>query len=501
MRTMKKIFLMAALALVTAASCSRDDDSGLTTELPGLPTEQPVAAAGVPFSATISVDNSAVTRALEENGTTIAATWADGEQVALVYTVAGTAYNTTATVAKRSDGTATISAMLQSGVATGDDVTIIYPATAADGTTGQVKDDVLAAQNGTLTGNDGSIAKLFDVRKGTGKLKVSDGSATVNNGTAGSLVTLTNQNAIFKLTLKNIDATADVQAQKVEVYDETGDLLTTVTPATGYDKVMYVALPPAATALKFLVTGTDGTKYFNQAPGLSLSALFYRSTVKLAQVGDVFLSTGKCAKAGTSGAVAMIAYLGDGDENTSYNCGLAIALEDANSGYSCYWSDNSTVIALSSYTSTTMTDHKNFLNGIDATNFLILLALSTGDTYDAALYGKTTPAANKPQGTSDWFLPSSGQWLKFFEAAGIDVAQWNSWTFAPGGTSDITKVQNLLEAANSRSKFDENSFYWSSSEFNAEYAVGPLFLSSLGLEFSYQLKNVLPYCVRPFIAF
>ena len=135
-----KFFLMAALAL-TFAACSNDDNDIQTS------AQQPQKAEGIPFTATISIGESASTRALTENGTTIEATWADDEEVALIYDAGGTSTKTEASVKKQTDGTATISATLASGATDGSDVTIIYPATAADGTTGNVKADVLAAQD------------------------------------------------------------------------------------------------------------------------------------------------------------------------------------------------------------------------------------------------------------------------------------------------------------------------------------------------------------------
>ena len=357
-----KFFLMAALAL-TFAACSNDDNDIQTS------AQQPQKAEGIPFTATISIGESASTRALTEIGTTIEATWADDEEVALIYDAGGTPTKTDATVTKQTDGTATISATLASGATDGSDVTIIYPATAADGTTGNVKANVLAAQDGTLTGGGNSIAEKYDVRKGTGKLSISGGTATVNNGTAGTPVSLINQNAIFKLTLKDIDGTADVSATSVKIYNQENTLLTTVTPASGYEEVMYVALPTTATTLKFSVT--DGTtNYFNMASGLSLSASYYQSTIKLATVGDVILSSGKCAKAGTTGAVAMIAYLGNGSDCTN---GLAIQLNG--SPESKKWKD--------------------------------------GDNYPAEAYatGLNTSLAI-PGGT--WRLPSKADWQNMF---------------------------------------------------------------------------------------
>ena len=297
-----KFFFMAALALMTAA-CSNDDNDL---------TQQPAKAEGIPFTATISMGESASTRALTENGTKIEATWAVDDKVALIHN----GVKDEMTVSAVNAGVATITGTITGSPSGGDAVTIIYPSDAADGTTGNVKSDWLSTQDGTLKGTSGtSIEEKYDVRKGSGALNA---SGTSLDGT----VSLTNQNAIFKLTLKDIDGTNDVSATSVVISDQTG-VVTTVTPASGYENAMYVALPTTATTLKFLVTDSDSKKYFNMASSLSLGANYYQSTVKLATVGDVILSTGKCAKAGTGSPVAMIAYLGNGSDCTN---GLAIQL-------------------------------------------------------------------------------------------------------------------------------------------------------------------------------
>jgi hypothetical protein len=297
---------MAALALTFAAG-SNDDNDILTPA-------QPAKAEGIPFTATISIDNGAATRAITESGSTLETSWAQNDKVALIHN----GVSDVMTVSSVSGGVATITGTITGSPSGNDPVTIIYPSNAADGTTGNVKSDWLAAQDGTLKGTGGtSIEEKYDVRKGTGTLN-GDGSSL--SGT----VSLTNQNAIFKLTLKDIEGSADVSATSVKIYNQDNTLLTTVTPASAA-KEMYVALPTTATTLKFSVT--DGTtNYFNMASGLSLGTNYYQSTVKLATVGDVILSTGKCAKAGTSGAVAMIAYLGSGSDFTN---GLAIQLNDS----------------------------------------------------------------------------------------------------------------------------------------------------------------------------
>ena len=387
-----KLFFMAALALMTAA-CSNDDN-----EL----AQQSQKAEGIPFSATIIVDNGASTRALADDGTNIVATWAKNEKVALIHN----GVKDEMTVSAVNAGVATITGSITGSPSGGDAVTIIYPASAADGTTGNVLANVLETQDGTLTGTSGtSIAEKYDVRKGTGTLNA---TGTSLSGT----VSLTNQNAIFKLTLRNIDDNADVSATSVKIYNQANTLLTTVTPASGYDKVMYVALPTSATTLKFAVT--DGTtNYFNMASGLTLGTNFYQSTIKLATVGDVVMSTGKCAKAGTAGAVAMIAYLGNGSDCTN---GLAIQL-NSSPGYNDWngaktYAAGLTAVPGGTWRLPTKADWQNMFLGCaksgdasSASDMMNPIAgfkekiAATGTTWQSDYYWSSTPS-----GSDAWYV-------------------------------------------------------------------------------------------------
>ena len=393
---------MAALALMTAA-CSNDDN-----DLP----QQPAKAEGIPFTATISISQSASTRALTENGTKIEATWAVDDKVALIHN----GVKDEMTVSAVNAGVATITGTITGSPSGGDAVTIIYPSDAADGTTGNVKSDWLSSQVGTLKGTSGtSIEEKYDVRKGSGALNA---SGTSLDGT----VSLTNQNAIFKLTLKDIDGTSDVSANSVIISDQTGTV-TTVTPASATN-VMYVALPTTATTLKFLVTGSDSKKYFNMASSLSLGASYYQSTVKLATVGDVILSTGKCAKAGTGSPVAMIAYLGNDAEtsptNTAFKNGLALALEDVSDRKT--WCSQRGATCLAHYPDGT---EKGDMAGIANTDALVNHTSHTHAAASAAKHFKYVSTADEgahPTGTSAWFLPSAGQWDKMIGSTGLGLS-------------------------------------------------------------------------------
>jgi hypothetical protein len=309
------------------------------------------------------------------------------------------------TVSAVNAGVATITGTITGSPSGGDAVTIIYPSDAADGTTGNVKSDWLSSQDGTLKGTSGtSIEEKYDVRKGSGALNA---SGTSLDGT----VSLTNQNAIFKLTLKDIDGTNDVSATSVVISDQTG-VVTTVTPASGYENAMYVALPTTATTLKFLVTDSDSKKYFNMASSLSLGANYYQSTVKLATVGDVILSTGKCAKAGTGSPVAMIAYLGNGSDCTN---GLAIQLN-------------------TSHVEKNWNDAKTYASGLTAV----------------------------PGGT--WRLPSKADWQNMF------VGCAKSGDAGAGNT--MKPIAGFNEKIGATGITWKSGFYWSSSGSTYPWSVG-----------------------------
>ena len=416
-----KIFLMAALALMTVA-CSNDDNDIQT------PAEQPAKSEGIPFTATISMGESASTRALTEDNVNnkIEATWATGEKVALIYTVGSTPTKTDAEVTKQADGTATISATLASGATNGSDVTIIYPSTAADGTTGNVKANLLAAQDGTLA----TIATNYDVRKGTGKLSINAGGATVNNGTAGTKVALTNQNAIFKFTLsgQSIDATHPLVIKKGE-----NDVVTTVTPASSTTSV-YVAMPHAASsAYRFIVT-TDNNKYIKSGTAAITAGKYYQTTLDLTaryplalssatvdDLGSVIGADGKIylnmtAASGASPAttaVAKIVYVGsDNGEATPYNHGLALALSDANGGSTCKWST----------TNTNVHTYKPTSSSFESESGLQYNATHNSDDYPAfkAAIANNGTAAPTGCGCSSWFLASGYQWKQMIGATGLN---------------------------------------------------------------------------------
>ena len=243
---------MAALAL-TFAACSNDDNDLQS------PAQQPAKAEGIPFSASISIDNGAATRALMENGTTLEASWAVGEKVALIHNGVSDEME----VKSVSGGVATIKGTITGSPSDGDDVTIIYPSTAADGTTGNVKSDLLYAQDGTLA----TVASTYEARKSSGaKLKVVSGTASLNGN-----VSLTNQFAIWKLTLgsaaKNLRVLAD---------NATIAAATLATAGTNFT----IAVPDVSSKTVTIVASDESKNcyYYSKASVTLVAGKYYQST-------------------------------------------------------------------------------------------------------------------------------------------------------------------------------------------------------------------------------
>lgn len=256
-----KFLSLAALALAFAA-CSSDDYE--------MTDQQPAQGEGIPFSATISVGNNAFTRALTESGNTLVATWAVGEKVALVHDNR----KDEMTVSEVNDGVATIIGTITGSPSTGDSVTIFYPFTAAP-ITGNEVSTVLGRQDGTL----GSIAEKYDVRKGTATLKVSGGTATLNGN-----VSLANQFAIFKFTVRLYDGTTPISTKELVI---TADGYTYSVFSFPASDVLYVALPAVdGKKVIFDAMANDGKNSTYTCAKLRTTfaaGKFYQSTLKMRQ--------------------------------------------------------------------------------------------------------------------------------------------------------------------------------------------------------------------------
>ena len=254
-----KFFFMSALAL-TFAACSSDD-----TDL--LIPDQPLTTDGIPFKATISTGTSG-TRGLTPAGNDLVATWEVGEKVALIHNGVKDVMRVSSV---DGDGVATIEGTITGDPEDGAAVTIIYPATAANGATGDVLANLLCFQtSGTLD----DVAAKYDVRKGNGTLKV-DGTASLNGN-----VSLDNQNAIFKFTIKNAAGSATIDIKVLAATIGTTTYVTTPASATSE---LYFVLPAVSDQKVSFAATNDGNIYAFSKTVTFAAGKYYQSTLKMSE--------------------------------------------------------------------------------------------------------------------------------------------------------------------------------------------------------------------------
>lgn len=140
-------------------------------------------------------------------------------------------------------------------------------------------------------------------------------------------------------------------------------------------------------------------------------------------VGQVIGSDGKNYDANATlptgvTAVAKIAYVGsDNGEDAPYNHGLALALSDVSSSFYTWCSQTTATCLGTGHQFDSKADAKGDLAGIANTDALVNNA-PAGHTHDAASAARNYNSGTHPTGTSEWFLPSAGQWDKMATAAG-----------------------------------------------------------------------------------
>ena len=253
------IFKFLFASAIMMAGCTSDEF---------MQQPQTTSGEGIPFTATISAK--AATRAIDN--TTLATSWAANEQVALIHN----GVVDVMTVSKvGDDGAATITGTITGSPKDGDEVQVVYPASAVDPTTKEVKADLLAQQDGTLA----TIASKLDLRMSEGaKLKVGPASATITGA-----VSLTNQIAIVKFSLKeDADGTPALAADKFEITDNSGQTITTVTPAASE---FYVAMYPATTqTYRFTAKKGDAAYYYSKYGATLAAGTYYQSPMTLADM-------------------------------------------------------------------------------------------------------------------------------------------------------------------------------------------------------------------------
>ena len=440
MNTMKHIIWMAALVLTVAtlSACSNDDEPTAA--------EQPAQSRTFTVTTTLSPRNGAATRStMTDNGDgSISAEWQVGDQL-LAFYADNSASGSATTIARviavdPSTKAATITLTLTDPKVGNDNIFFGYPYSFYAGTKNPETDQI-----GTLADINSNYARLW----GVGGLYVSSSDVTISNVVMDPLM------CIWKFTFKDgsTDITSAITKLVIDfpnngrTYSVTPTSLSTIYVALSCD---YVNQQPIC-----ITATTASGVYRKTAARVTLeTGKTYTSTglaLKKAEVGKVFGEDGNiydnAAAATTAGttAAALITYVGnDAETNTTYNHGLALALTDCTGTSWCSQPDENCPAIRYSAVDGAMND----MAGIANTDGLIAY---TAHTHSAASVARDYNDGDYPIGTSEWFLPSAGQWNKMITAAGGYTALRDGFN-GIGGT-------NLANAS-----------YWTSTEVSSPNA-------------------------------
>lgn len=222
--------------------------------------------------------------------------------------------------------------------------------------------------------------------------------------------------------------------------------------------------------------GTDGdTGQWYLSDGWTLAAVPHTlANVVNTDLGSLVGADGKIyanaaqASAASTTAVAIIAYLGSAgsvDQSSSTYKGLAIALNDVD-GVLKEWSTIDVACVSSSSNVATAIGYKN---GIACTNTLTTNSSGTcsGHTHAAASACRSNMPAAPTTYTSDWFLPSLGQWQLICQGLASKKAGSPVTTAVTSDTNDTYKSSNLNSIiADAGGKQLAGNRYWSSTEYD-----------------------------------
>ena len=264
MKNTMRYFVFAALvmAMATMVGCMKDDFEDINL------------VGDVTFTAKVNLDTGNGSKQLSENGVK---TFAAGEQLAVVYintsdhTVKATSVALTAGDISNNGKSATFTVTLTDPKA-GTTVKYVYPASMVDNNGNET---AIANQDGTLE----SLSSLYDYAYGLGTF---DGSALPR-------LTLSNQFAIGKITMKNYAGSSTLSYIKGATITD-GTNTYTITPASSeFSWPIYVAMKPVSSDKTITINATDeGTRdydtYTKFVTGKTLYAgKMYTLTVKMSR--------------------------------------------------------------------------------------------------------------------------------------------------------------------------------------------------------------------------
>ncbi len=252
-----------------------------------------------------------------------------------------------------------------------------------------------------------------------------------------------------------------------------------------------------------------------------------------AALGDIMLSDGTLVKPSAitteqqAKAIGIVAYLyedesriGNGVKNAlaangvTAPCGLVLALKSmCDNDHYVYW-EKAVTLGANNYATSLKDLYSKVIDGCEATK--LALAINEGNAQES----RTTMFANvetfrekysAPAKTTNWYIPSIGEWIDILGADGIGGADLSSIKNSESVAQSVSGAAAIREKIDEAlAKAGEGNFdkiakeYWSSSEYSGDYAYNVEFgeSSSSSLYFAKYYRKTSAWCyARCILAF
>lgn len=294
--------------------------------------------------------------------------------------------------------------------------------------------------------------------------------AIINGGSSSGEEDIPEVVTKYEFSVTDLSGVNDLTANitSLELTDGEGTVIATAELSEGKYTVEKSKLASATIVWVKAVTGTgDAAKtYIQKLVAADLTTLETDKKLKMATIGDWILGDGTFVVKGTTGGVAVIAYVGKVDKY--FDRFLALALEDTDANIH-EWAD-----ALSTV-NTFAAAHPITIGGTPYNTS------TTGDTYyDKVAENVNTSSATAATQQTGWRLPSVTDWRYIFDGiagiAGLDLVSGTTPVSAtsPAGVEDVmvyrdgsngSSLRNAINTACGNTELKDFS-YWISSEYS-----------------------------------
>ena len=444
--TIKHIFF-AALTAVLAASCANDDSAN------GSDNGQNEGKVKVTLTASTPETRVGMTKT---SNSAASLYWQSGDNI-LVQTITGSSYGSTKMTTADDTETGSKSATFTGEVETGTELGTyaVYPynekhnftsATAltynlpSTYTYSTVESQIFSkTADGTTTypSNNTNLPMLGTISENKVTFKMLGGMAVIRidsmSATSGTITVTADQQLSGNFSITDLSAT-DASIATPSTTTSTNNSVTFTFSGATADSAGVFYLPLATgtyTDLKIVLASDSITRTLNygsltigrcDVKAINFTAPDYSGV----ELGDIMLSDGTLVKANSitdnqkTQAIGVVAYLyGDTDVRSSKagTHGLVMALKQPG-GTSIQWRTSETAFGA---TCTTLKDaYENGTNGLVLTDNVInsVSDISAFPIFNAIKTFRTTVPAPKKY-TTDWYIPSMGEWIDILSTSGI----------------------------------------------------------------------------------